>query len=747
MSNTPSPDVPQDAAATPQLAAAPVFLERDANAIILHEPEPQAQLEEAIEVADVLLQTVPQPQVAPAQPQQLLDRDMSLLAFNERVLSWAERKDVPLLERLRYLCIVSSNLDEWFEVRGAAHVSAANAGEEQGLYTRSSFLALMDKAQALVARQYQLYNQALIPAFHQQAIRLVSHGERNTLQRRWVREYFLREVQPLLVPVGLDPSHPFPQVANKALNFIVRLHGVDAFGRANEVAIVKVPRALPRLIAMPEKVAGKQRLFVSISSVLRAHLPELFLGREVAEFSQFRVTRNSDLAVDEEDVSDLRMALRQGLHHRHYGQAVRLEVSSACSPMLANLLLEQYGLPQQALFRVKGPVNLVRQMQLIDLVDDPALLFPPWKPAWPRQLEVGRSVMAQMRKGDVLIHQPFENFDAVLQLLREAVNDPQVLAIKQTIYRTGSDSEIMRLLAEAVGRGKEVLAVLELKARFDEEANINWAEKLESLGVQVVYGVVGLKTHAKMLLITRRDKRTGQLQRYGHLSTGNYNARSARLYTDLSHLTCDTQITEDMDAVFRHLSSHNHLPELQRLVMAPFHLHNRMLALIEQAAAAAAKGEDARIVLKMNALTDEALIVALIEAGRQGVQIDLIVRGACQLPAQRPGWTDNIRVRSIIGRFLEHSRVFYFAWGKHEELYLSSADWMRRNMLRRVELAWPVTNRKLRQRVIDECLAAYLHDDRDAWVLEADGKYQRPMRPTDGFGAQKNLMKNYGGLA
>ncbi|MDD3017195.1 MAG: polyphosphate kinase 1 [Comamonas sp.] len=747
MSNTPSPDVPQDAAATPQPAAAPVFLERDANAIILHEPEPQAQLEEAIEVADVLLQTVPQPQVAPAQPQQLLDRDMSLLAFNERVLSWAERKDVPLLERLRYLCIVSSNLDEWFEVRGAAHVSAANAGEEQGLYTRSSFLALMDKAQALVARQYQLYNQALIPAFHQQAIRLVSHGERNTLQRRWVREYFLREVQPLLVPVGLDPSHPFPQVANKALNFIVRLHGVDAFGRANEVAIVKVPRALPRLIAMPEKVAGKQRLFVSISSVVRAHLSELFSGREVAEFSQFRVTRNSDLAVDEEDVSDLRMALRQGLHHRHYGQAVRLEVSSACSPMLANLLLEQYGLPQQALFRVKGPVNLVRQMQLIDLVDDPALLFPPWKPAWPRQLEVGRSVMAQMRKGDVLIHQPFENFDAVLQLLREAVNDPQVLAIKQTIYRTGSDSEIMRLLAEAVGRGKEVLAVLELKARFDEEANINWAEKLESLGVQVVYGVVGLKTHAKMLLITRRDKRTGQLQRYGHLSTGNYNARSARLYTDLSHLTCDTQITEDMDAVFRHLSSHNHLPELQRLVMAPFHLHNRMLALIEQAAAAAAKGEDARIVLKMNALTDEALIVALIEAGRQGVQIDLIVRGACQLPAQRPGWTDNIRVRSIIGRFLEHSRVFYFAWGKHEELYLSSADWMRRNMLRRVELAWPVTNRKLRQRVIDECLAAYLHDDRDAWVLEADGKYQRPMRPTDGFGAQKNLMKNYGGLA
>jgi len=534
---------------------APVLLAVDANAIVLAGPDPHAQAQEAIALAAELAHAVPAPQVGMGPALPLLDRDLSILAFNERVLSWAERKDVPLLERLRYLCIVSSNLDEWFEVRSAPHVAVAQTGEERDSYTRTRFAALMDKAQALVAHQYHIYNQALIPAFHTHGIRLISHGERNAAQRRWVHEYFLREVQPLLVPVGLDPSHPFPQVANKALNFIVRLDGVDAFGRANEVAIVKVPRALPRLIPMPQKIAGKQRLFVSISSIVRAHLAELFPGREVTEFSQFRVTRNSDLAVDEEDVINLRMALRQGLHHRHYGQAVRLEVSASCSAVLANLLLQQHGLPQQALFRVKGPVNLVRQMQLIDLVDDPALLFSPWKPAWPRQLVAGRSVMEQMRKGDVLIHQPFEDFDAVLELLREAVNDPQVLAIKQTIYRTGSDSEIMRLLAEAVGRGKEVLAVLELKARFDEEANINWAEKLESLGVQVVYGVVGLKTHAKMLLITRRDKRTGQLQRYGHLSTGNYNARSARLYTDLSHLTCDAAITEDMDAVFRHLSS------------------------------------------------------------------------------------------------------------------------------------------------------------------------------------------------
>lgn len=742
------PEVVTPAAASANGAPpAPVLLAVDANAIVLAGPDPHAQAQEAIALAAELAHAVPAPQVGTGPALPLLDRDLSILAFNERVLSWAERKDVPLLERLRYLCIVSSNLDEWFEVRSAPHVAVAQTGEERDSYTRTHFAALMDKAQALVAQQYQIYNQALIPAFHTHGIRLISHGERNAAQRRWVHEYFLREVQPLLVPVGLDPSHPFPQVANKALNFIVRLDGVDAFGRANEVAIVKVPRALPRLIPMPQKIAGKQRLFVSISSIVRAHLAELFPGREVTEFSQFRVTRNSDLAVDEEDVINLRMALRQGLHHRHYGQAVRLEVSASCSAVLANVLLQQHGLPQQALFRVKGPVNLVRQMQLIDLVDDPALLFSPWKPAWPRQLVAGRSVMEQMRKGDVLIHQPFEDFDAVLELLREAVNDPQVLAIKQTIYRTGSDSEIMRLLAEAVGRGKEVLAVLELKARFDEEANINWAEKLESLGVQVVYGVVGLKTHAKMLLITRRDKRTGQLQRYGHLSTGNYNARSARLYTDLSHLTCDAAITEDMDAVFRHLSSHNRLPTLQQLVMAPFHLHSHMLERIGQAASAAAKGKDARIVLKMNALTDEVLIAALIDAGALGVQIDLIVRGACMLPAQVPGRTENIRVRSVIGRFLEHTRVFYFAWGTHEEVYLSSADWMHRNMLRRVELAWPVHHRKLRQRIIDECLADYLHDDRNAWQLQSDGRYQPPMRPSAGFGAQNMLMKNYGGAA
>ncbi|ODS90473.1 MAG: RNA degradosome polyphosphate kinase [Burkholderiales bacterium 66-5] len=675
----------------------------------------------------------------------LLNRDHSILAFNERVLDWAVREDVPLLERLRYLCIVSSNLDEFFEVRAAAHLAAARAAQagetaDDG-YGAGSFEALSLKTHALVARQYALYNDSLMPAFAAHGIRIVSHGERTLAQRRWVREYFRREVRPLLIPVGLDPAHPFPQVANKSLNFIVRLRGGDAFGRENEIAIVKVPRALPRLMRLPAGVAPTGLRFVSLSSIIRTHLAELFPGRQVCEFSQFRVTRHSDLAVDEDDVRNLRTALRQGLQHRHYGQAVRLEVSAGCSPVLADFLQTQFALPAAALYRVHGPVNLVRMGQLVDLVDDAALLFTPWRPAWPARLPQAGAILARLRRRDVLIHQPFESFDGVLAFLREAVGDPQVLAIKQTIYRTGADSELMELLREAVHRGKEVTAVVELKARFDEEANINWAEALESIGAQVVYGVVGLKTHAKMLLVTRREG--SGLRRYGHLSTGNYNPRTARLYTDLSYLTADEHVTADMDAVFDHLANQNRLPKLRRLLLAPFELQRSLIGKIDAAGLAAERGEGGRIVAKMNALTDEDLIRALVRAGQRGARIDLIVRGACMLPARVPGITDNIRVRSVIGRFLEHTRVFYFCAGAQEELYLASADWMNRNMLRREEIAWPVTDRKLRQRIIDECLVAYLHDDRDAWTLEPDGRYARAPRALDGAGAQNALMARY----
>ncbi len=682
-------------------------------------------------------------------PVPFLGRDHSILAFNERVLDWARRTDVPLLERLRYLAIVSSNLDEFFEVRAAPHLTAELKGDQKGDYTVASFEALSAAVHDIVARQYALYNDKLLPEFGRQGIRIVSHGERNATQRRWVKAYFERQVRPLLVPVGLDPSHPFPQVANKSLNFIVRLSGPDAFGRENEIAIVKVPRVLPRFIYMSNRgtSAGKNkgRLFVSLSSVIRAHLAELFPGRVVGQFSQFRVTRHSDLAVDEDDVKNLRTALRQGLEQRHYGQAVRLEVSAGCSEYLSAFLLQQFNLPALALYRVHGPVNLVRLTQLVDLVNDPKLLFPAYTASYPMQLVPGQSFFERLKQGDVSIHQPFESFDGVLAFLREAVNDPQVLAIKQTIYRTGTDSELMVLLREAVRRGKEVTVVVELKARFDEEANINWAEMLESIGAQVVYGVVGLKTHAKMLLVTRRQGR--QLVRYAHLSTGNYNPRTARLYTDVSYLTADPLLTLDIDNLFVHLASQSRLPKMNHLLVAPFYLQRRLIEKIDALGEAASQGKETRIVAKMNALTDDSLMLALVKAGQRGVKIDLIVRGACMLPAQLPGVTDNIRVRSVIGRFLEHTRVFYFRCADDETLLLSSADWMNRNMLRRVELAWLVTDAVIRQRIIDECLVPYLHDSVDAWDLQADGRYVRvaqgPADSANRHGAQAALMERY----
>ena len=675
----------------------------------------------------------------------LLDRDLSILAFNERVLDWAHRPDVPVLERLRYLCIVSSNLDEFFEVRAEPHVMGALQGFRSGPYTHESLAAITEHANAMVSRQYALYNDDLLPALERQGFRILSHGERNAEQRRWVRSYFHREVQPLLVPVGLDPAHPFPQVANKSLNFIVQLSGKDAFGRSNEIAIVKVPRVLPRLIPLPAKLCDGATSFVLLSSVIRAHLGELFPGRVVGQFSQFRVTRHSELAVDEDDIGNLRTALREGLQHRNYGQSVRLEVSSDCSLRLAEFLRKEFQLPELSVFRVNGPVNLVRLMQLIDLAQAPHLLFPPYKASFPVQLPSHGSILARLRQGDVLLHQPFESFDGVLAFLREAVSDPNVLAIKQTIYRTGSDPAMMDLLCEAVRQGKEVTAVVELKARFDEEANINWAEQLESIGAQVVYGVVGLKTHAKMLLITRREGHA--LRRYGHLSTGNYNPRTARLYTDISYLTADAGITADMDQLFGHLASQSRLPKMKRLLVAPFTLHADMLSRIQAAGAAALAGRGGRIVLKMNALTDLLLIEALLAAGQQGAKIDLIVRGACMLPAGVPGVSENIRVRSVIGRFLEHSRVFYFRAGETESLYLSSADWMSRNMMRRIELAWPVDDPILRQRIIDECLLAYLHDSKDAWDLAPDGRYHRVGLNAPGHGAQNALMARYSAAA
>ncbi len=683
-------------------------------------------------------------------PLKLLNRDISILAFNERVLSLAQNPEYPLLERLRFLCIVSSNLDEFFEVRAAPHVDAMRGDEQHNHINVQSYQAISEAAHALVNKQYHIFNSELMPALAHEGVHLVSHGDRTLEQKRWVARYFESDVRPLLVPVALDPSHPFPQVANKSLNFIVSLGGSDAFGRNNNIAIVRVPRALPRLIKLPKNLSDKQQKFVSLSSVIRAHLASLFTGREVLNFSQFRVTRHSDMAVDEEDVKNLRTALRQGLVQRNFGDAVRLEVSHGCDDKLARFLLQQFDLPKQSLYRVNGLVNLARLMQLADLAEGDHLKFSPYEPRISQQLVANQSFFTQLKQQDVLIHQPYESFESVIDFLREAVHDPDVLSIQQTIYRTGSDPRMLKLLQEAVRRGKEVMAVVELKARFDEEANINWAEDLESVGAQVVYGIVGLKTHAKMLLVMRREG--ARIQYYGHLSTGNYNPRTARLYTDVSMLTANKSITRDMEHLFRHIASQVKLPRLQKLLVAPFNLHSQMRTKIRAAELAAKAGKPARIILKMNALTDEALVKSLVSAGRAGVEIDLIIRGACILPVNAPGLDGRIRVRSIIGRLLEHSRVFYFKVDQVENMWLSSADWMNRNMMRRVEIAWPIEDADHRARILQECCQMYLDDDQDAWLLNADGSYVPGARQSElskakshglPYSAQRELMQKY----
>lgn len=685
-------------------------------------------------------------------PLALLNREQAILAFNRRVLAQAQREDVPLLERLRYVTIVSSNLDEFFEVRFADVLEAARAAPSEA--SRADLAAVAARAHGLIDEQYAIFNTEVMPALERHGIRVINHADRSEPQRRWVAGFFEREVRPLLMPIGLDPAHPFPQVANKSLNFIVHLGGRDAFGRESQIAIVKVPRVLPRVIRLPADVcAPGEQGFVLLSSVIRAHLDELFSGRTVESFSQFRVTRDSELEVDDDDVTNLRQALRAGLTTRHFGQAIRVEVVSSCPPDLWRFLLEQFDLPEAALYRVDGPVNLVRLNELIDLADDlaagAALRFAPYEPGWPAgRLPRAGSIFDTLRERDVLLHHPFESFEPVVEFLRQAVNDPDVLAIRQTVYRTGAKSVLMDLLIDAARRGKEVMVVVELKARFDEEANINWAERLEAVGAQVVYGIVGLKTHAKLLLVTRREagpRGAPQLRRYVHLSTGNYNPKTARLYTDIGYLTADPGIAADADAVFQQIASLTRVKPPRHLLTAPFVLHRRLVRHIGQVADAARAGRPARIVAKFNALTDPGLIHALVDASRAGAQIDLVVRGACMLPPGVPGQTERIRVRSVVGRFLEHSRILYFRWGTGEDdevLYLSSADWMGRNMFRRIELAWPVRDVRLRQRVIDECLVPYLHDSRDAWELQRDGSYRRV--GTEGVSAQQALMARFG---
>ncbi|SHH03390.1 polyphosphate kinase 1 [Massilia sp. CF038] len=666
-----------------------------------------------------------------------LDRELSQLTFNRRVLAQAEDSALPLLERLRYLCIVSNNLDEFFEVRVASLLAQGNLAEDPGL--AASLARISAECHNLVKRQYEILNTEVLPQLQKAGVHLVRHSDRNEAQRAWVKEYFEREVRPLLTPIGLDPAHPFPQVVNKSLNFIISLSGKDAFGRGTAIAIVKAPRVLPRVIRLPDNLSKNGPSFCLLSSIIHSHIEDLFTGRDVLAYSQFRVTRDSDLWVDEEEVKNLRQALKGELQGRQFGTSVRLEVAKNCPPELSEFLLDQFSLDPSRLYAVDGPVNLVRLTELIDLAKQPALRFPPFVPGLPPKT-ANTGIFEQLQKHDLLLHHPFQSFQTVVDFVTVAAQDPQVVAIKQTIYRTGMHSELMEALMNAARAGKEVTVILELMARFDEEANINWADKLEQAGAQVVYGVVGLKTHAKVALVIRREE-TG-LQFYAHLGTGNYHLTTTRLYTDFGLLTANQDMGHDVNEVFIHLTSLTKPNKLHHLWLAPFALHNEILKAVRNEAKIAKSGRPGRIIVKVNALVDETLIRALYAASHDGVKIDLIVRGACTLKPGVPGLSENIKVRSIIGRFLEHSRIYYFRNDLQHDVYLASADWMSRNLYRRIEVAFPVLDKNLKKRVIAEGLNPYLKDNSNAWELDADGHYHR--RKARGkqarFSAQQYLM-------
>jgi polyphosphate kinase len=669
-----------------------------------------------------------------------LDRELSLLAFNERVLAMAAREDVPLGERLRYVCIVSSNLDEFFEVR-LSDLAEEMRKDATGP-AAANYRSVLGRAHRLVANQYRTFNDVIMPALAERGVVIVNHAQRTPQQREWVRDYMQRQVRPLLSPIGLDPSHPFPQVLNKSLNFILQLEGKDAFGRPTATAILKVPRVLPRVIPLPAQLSDGKQAVVMLTSAIRACLQDLFPGRDIAGFSQFRVTRDSELTVDEQEVHNLRQALRMELTQRHFGNAVRLEVLQTCPDSLQQLLQNQFQLPDEAVFRVDGPVNLVRLNQLVDHLKQADLRWPPFVPAWPAKLARGADIFAALKQGDILLHHPYESFEPVIEFLQQAGQDPAVAAIRMTLYRTGISSVMVDLLEDAARRGKEVTAIVELKARFDEEANINLAERLEAVGAQVVYGVLGLKTHGKMTQVLRREQIEGQsvLVPYVHLGTGNYHATTTKLYTDFGMLTANPEICSDVEKVFMHMTSLTKVERLKHLWMAPFTLHRNLLRALAAEVANAEAQKPARVIGKMNALTDEATINALYGASQAGVKIDLIVRGACALRPGVPGLSDNIRVRSIVGRFLEHHRIYYFENGGDPLVYLSSADWMGRNLFRRIEIAWPVLNPKLAKRVVKEGLMPYLDDTMDAWTLGADGRYRAPRRPRNGMCAQLSLL-------
>jgi polyphosphate kinase len=674
-----------------------------------------------------------------------INRELSQLEFNKRVLAMALDPSVPLLERLRFLCITCTNLDEFFEIRVAAlkqriEIGAPAQGPEK-LSAQQIFDAIRHGMLGVVQQQYELLNDVMFPELTKAGVVFLQSHEWNEEQSAWLTEYFREQVVPVLTPLTFDPSRPFPRVLNKSLNFIVRLRGEDAFGRSRDRGMVQAPRSLPRIIRLPEHLSKPgQHHYVFLSSIIRVHVAELFPGLSVEGCYQFRVTRNSNLYVDEEEISDLVHALEGQLQASRHGAAVRIEVSHECPQDLQEFLLDHFGLAEHDMYLVDGPVNLNRLSTICEIEDRAELLYPPFTQGLPKELLTNDQIFSVLAKKNVLLHHPYQSFAPTIDFIKSASVDPDVLAIKITLYRTGAKSPIVDLLVNAARAGKEVTVIIELMARFDEAANISLANRLQEAGAHVVYGLVGYKTHAKMTLVVRRE--AGKLVRYVHLGTGNYHHATTRVYTDYGYMSSSRRLGEDVHQLFMQLTSLTESKDMSRMMAAPFNLYPLLLKKIEREADNARAGKPARIIAKINSLNEQGIIDALYGASQAGVKIDLIVRGICSLRPGVPGLSENIHVRSIVGRFLEHSRVYYFFNDGDEEFYCGSADWMERNLLRRNESCFEIRQKRMKDQIRGD-LELFLADNCQAWILHGDGSYER-LTPAEGeerISAQETFLE------
>jgi polyphosphate kinase len=669
------------------------------------------------------------------------NRELSYLAFNERVLAQALDPKWPLLERLKYLAISSTNLDEFFETRVSLLKKKQAAGvlmvEPDNKSPTENLKQIAVCAKNLVKKQYAILNQDLIPELAAIGINILTPESWNKEQKEWLLKYFESQVLPVLSPLGLDPAHPFPKLLNKSLNFIVELDGRGAFGREIRVAIVPAPRILPRIIRVPESVPG-QHDFVLLADIVRTFMVELFTNIAVKGVYQFRVTRNSNLFVDEEEIDDLMKGLEWELPSRKFGDAVRIEIEEGCSEYLKKLLLKQFSLQEDDLYQPDGPVNLSRLLAIYDLVDYPEHKFEPIIPVKVKPLARLPKIFEAISEQDILLHHPYESFAPIQDFLRQAAFDPKVLVIKQTLYRVGQDSAVVQHLLEAARRGKEVVVIVELRAKFDEEANITLANKLQEAGAHVSYGVVGYKTHAKMLMVVKRDG--DNIKRYVHLGTGNYHEKTARIYTDFGFFTADRDICEDVHQIFLQISGLTKPNKLKKLLHAPFTMRKKFMEHIEAEIENQKAGKTGHIMMKSNALTDPEIITALYRASMANVKVDLIIRGPCCLRPGIANLSENIRVISIIGRFLEHARAYYFYNDGDEKVYLSSADMMMRNLSQRVEVAFLIEQEKLKKRVIKEAFLHHLEDNSNSWLLNTDGTYQKNLSDGEILSGQSALL-------